>query len=409
MLSPRIRAHGRAFAHIAAFHPELTALRRELHAHPELGFEEHYTARRVIESLKVCGVDEIHTGIGKTGVVAVIHGRERGSGRMMGLRADMDALPMQEDNDFAWRSARPGLMHGCGHDGHTAMLVGAARYLAETRQFDGSAVLIFQPGEEGFAGAKAMIEDGLFERFPVQSVYAMHNWPQMKPGTVGINTGPMMAAADRITIEISGKGGHGAHPYQTVDAVLVAAHIITAVQSIVSRNVRALDQAVISLCSMHAGDPGAFSVVPGKATLVGTVRSFSAEVQALLERRLQEVCTGVAMGLGATAHVRYERVYPATINTRDEARFAADVAQRLLGHEHVDRELEPSMGAEDFAFMLQVKPGAYLRLGQGTEHGVGSCFLHNSRYDFNDDVLPLGAALHAGLIEQGMPLASAAT
>lgn len=298
-------------------------------------------------------------------------------------------------------------MHACGHDGHTAMLVGAARYLAETRQFDGTAVLIFQPGEEGFAGAKAMIEDGLFERFPVQSVYAMHNWPQMKPGTVGINPGPMMAAADRITIEISGKGGHGAHPYQTVDPVLVAAHIITAVQSIVSRNVRALDQAVISLCSMQAGDPGAFSVVPGKATLVGTVRSFSAEVQTLLERRLQEVCGGVAMGLGATAHVRYERVYPATINSRDEARFAADVAQRLLGHEHVDRTLEPSMGAEDFAFMLQVKPGAYLRLGQGTEHGVGSCFLHNSRYDFNDDVLPLGAALHAGLIEQGMPLAVA--
>jgi len=409
VLLPRIRAHGRAFAHIAAYHPELTALRRELHANPELGFEEHYTARRVVESLKVCGVDEIHTGVGKTGVVAVIHGREHVSGRMMGLRADMDALPMHEDNDFAWRSAKPGLMHGCGHDGHTAMLVGAARYLAETRQFDGTAVLIFQPGEEGFAGAKAMIDDGLFERFPVQSVYAMHNWPQMKPGTVGINTGPMMAAADRITIEISGKGGHGAHPYQTVDPVLVAAHIITAVQSIVSRNVRALDQGVISLCSMQAGDPGAFSVVPGKATLVGTVRSFSAEVQDLLERRLNEVCAGVAMGLGAKAHVRYERVYPATINTRDEARFAADVAQRLLGHEHVDRELEPSMGAEDFSFMLQVKPGAYLRLGQGTEHGVGSFFLHNSRYDFNDEVLPLGAALHAGLIEQGMPLASAAT
>ena len=408
MLTPRIKAHGRAFAHIAAFHPELTAFRRDLHAHPELGFEEHYTARRVVESLKVCGVDEIHTGIGKTGVVAVIHGRQRTSGRLIGLRADMDALPMQEDNDFTWRSTRPGLMHGCGHDGHTAMLIGAARYLAETRQFDGSAVLIFQPGEEGFAGAKAMIEDGLFERFPVQSVYAMHNWPQMKPGTVGINAGPMMAAADRITIEISGKGGHGAHPYQTVDPVLVAAHIITAVQSIVSRNVRALDQAVISLCSMHAGDPGAFSVVPGKATLVGTVRSFSAEVQDLLERRLQEVCAGVAMGLGATAHVHYERVYPATINTRDEARFAAGVARHLVGHEHVNDELEPSMGAEDFAFMLQVKPGAYLRLGQGTDHGVGSCHLHNSRYDFNDEVLPLGAALHASLVEQGMPLAAPA-
>lgn len=404
MLSPRIRAHGRAFAHIAEFHPELTVLRRDLHAHPEIGFEEHYTARRVVEALKVCGVDEVHTGIGRTGVVAVIHGRRRTSGRMIGLRADMDALPMTEHNDFAWKSSRPGMMHGCGHDGHTAMLVGAARYLAETRQFDGTAVLIFQPGEEGFAGAKAMIEDGLFERFPVQSVYAMHNWPQMKPGTVGINPGPMMAAADRITIEVSGKGGHGAHPYLTVDPVLVSAHIITAVQSIVSRNVRAIDSAVISLCSMQAGDPGAFSVVPGKATLVGTVRTFNPDIQSLVERRLAEVCSGVAMGLGATAHVQYDRVYPATINSAPEARFAADVAQRLLGHEHVVRDMEPSMGAEDFSFMLQVKPGAYLRLGQG---GEGSCMLHNSRYDFNDEVLPLGAALHAGLIEQGMPLSGA--
>lgn len=397
----RIRAHGRAFAHIAALHPELTALRRELHAHPELGFEEHYTARRVVESLKICGVDEIHTQIGKTGVVALIHGSRRDSGRMIGLRADMDALPMTELNDFAWKSTRAGLMHGCGHDGHTAMLIGAARYLAETRRFNGTAVLIFQPGEEGFAGAKAMIEDGLFERFPVQSVYAMHNWPQMRPGTVGVNPGPMMAAADRITIEVTGKGGHGAHPYLTVDPVLVSAHIITAVQSIVSRNVRAIDNAVISLCSMQAGDPGAFSVVPGKATMVGTVRTFSPEIQSLVERRLNEVCSGVALGLGASAHVRYERIYPATINTPDEARFATRVARDLVGDEHVDSEMDPSMGAEDFSFMLQVKPGAYLRLGQG---GEGSCFLHNSRYDFNDEVLPLGAALHASLIEQGMPL-----
>jgi hippurate hydrolase len=246
-----------------------------------------------------------------------------------------------------------------------------------------------------------MIEDGLFERFPVQAVYGMHNWPQMRPGTVGINPGPMMAAADRITIEITGKGGHGAHPYLTVDPVLVSAHIITAVQSIVSRNVRAVDSAVISLCAMHAGDMGAFSVVPGTATLVGTVRTFSPEIQALVERRLNEVCSGVAMGLGATAHVKYERIYPATINSPDEARFAASVAQGLVGEEHVDSEMDPSMGAEDFSFMLQVKPGAYLRLGQG---GEGSCFLHNSRYDFNDEVLPLGAALHAGLVEQGMPL-----
>ena len=401
MLAPRIKAHGRAFAHIAAFHPELTALRRDLHAHPEIGFEEHYTAQRVVESLKVCGVDEIHTGIGKTGVVALIHGRQRDSAQMIGLRADMDALPITEQNDFAWKSTRPGMMHGCGHDGHTAMLVGAARYLAETRQFNGTAVLIFQPGEEGFAGAKAMIEDGLFDRFPVKAVYGMHNWPQMKPGTVGVNPGPMMAAADRITIEITGKGGHGAHPYLAVDPVLVAAHIITAVQSIVSRNVRAVDSAVLSLCAMQAGDMGAFSVVPGKATLVGTVRSFRPEVQDLMEKRLHEVCSGVALGLGAAAHVHYERIYPATINTPDEARFAAEVAQKLVGHEHLDRQMDPSMGAEDFSFMLQAKPGAYLRLGQG---GEGSCFLHNTRYDFNDDVLPLGAALHAGFIEHGMPL-----
>jgi hippurate hydrolase len=401
MLEPRIKAHGRAFAHIAAFHPELTALRRDLHAHPEIGFEEHYTVQRVVESLKVCGVDEIHTGIGKTGVVALIHGQQRDSGQMIGLRADMDALPITEQNDFAWKSTRPGMMHGCGHDGHTAMLVGAARYLAETRQFNGTATLIFQPGEEGFAGAKAMIEDGLFDRFPVKSVYGMHNWPQMKPGTVGVNPGPMMAAADRITIEITGKGGHGAHPYLAVDPVLVAAHIITAVQSIVSRNVRAIDSAVISLCAMQAGDMGAFSVVPGKAILVGTVRSFRPEVQDLVERRLHEVCSGVALGLGAAAHVNYERIYPATVNTLDEARFAAEVAQKLVGHEHVDRQMDPSMGAEDFSFMLQAKPGAYLRLGQG---GEGSCFLHNTRYDFNDDVLPLGAALHAGFIEHGMPL-----
>ncbi len=399
-----LQVHGRAFAHIAAFHPEITALRRDLHAHPELGFEEVYTAGRVHEALKVCGVDEIHTGIGKTGLVAVIKGRSTASGKMIGLRADMDALPLAEHNDFAWKSKTAGLMHGCGHDGHTAMLVGAARYLAETRNFDGTAVLIFQPGEEGCGGAKLMIEEGLFERFPVQSIYGMHNWPAMRPGTIGLNPGPMMAAADRITIEITGKGGHGAHPYQTIDPVLVAAHIITAVQSIVSRNVKALDSAVISLCAMHAGDLGAMSVVPDKATLVGTVRAFTPVVQALVERRLTEMCTAVAMGFGATATVNYERLYPATVNTLAEARFAGDVAQSLVGRDNVVRDLEPSMGAEDFSFMLQVKPGAYLRIGQGEENGVGSCFLHNSRYDFNDDILPLGAALHASLIEQGMPL-----
>jgi amidohydrolase len=403
MLSPRLKANGRAFAQIAQFLPELVALRRDLHAHPELGFDEVYTSARVAEALKTCGVDEVHTGIGKTGVVGVIRGRSTASGRMVGLRADMDALVMVEHNEFPWRSCKSGLMHGCGHDGHTAMLVGAARYLAETRNFDGAAVLVFQPGEEGFAGAKHMIEDGLFDRFPVESIYAMHNWPALKPGTIGINPGAMMAAADRVTIEIAGKGGHGAHPHLAVDPVVVAAHIITAVQSIVSRNVRPIDEAVISICAVQAGDPHAMSVIPGNATLVGTVRTFNPEVQALVEKRLSELCSAVALGLGATATVKYERIYPATINTADEADFAADVAESLVGAEHVVRDLEPSMGAEDFSFMLQTKPGAYLRIGQG---GEGNSFLHNSRYDFNDDILPLGSALHASLVEQSMPLST---
>ncbi|MBI2749499.1 MAG: amidohydrolase [Burkholderiales bacterium] len=402
---PQLQVRGRAFEQIAAFHPELTAFRRDLHAHPELGFEEVYTAARVKEALERCGVDAIHTGIGKTGLVATIRGRQDSGNRMIGLRADMDALPMTELNDFAWKSARAGLMHGCGHDGHTAMLVGAARYLAATRNFDGTAVLIFQPGEEGYAGARVMIEEGLFDRFPVEAVYGMHNWPAMRPGTIGLNMGAMMAAADRVTVEIEGKGGHGAHPYQTIDPVLVAAHIITAVQSIVSRNVRPIDSAVVSMCAMHAGDPGAMSVVPGKATLVGTVRTFSAAVQELVERRLSELCSAVAQGFGATATVRYERIYPATINTAPEARFAAQVAENLVGAEQVVRDLEPSMGSEDFAFMLQVKPGAYLRLGQGMGRGEGGCYLHNAQYDFNDAILPLGAALHAGLVEQALPLA----
>jgi amidohydrolase len=408
MLAPRpapaLRANGRVFAQIAEFHPELTAFRRDLHAHPELGFEEVYTGARVREALERCGVDEIHTGIGKTGLVAVIRGRQGGSGRMIGLRADMDALPMTEHNEFAWKSSKAGLMHGCGHDGHTTMLVGAARYLAATRNFDGTAVLIFQPGEEGFAGARIMIEDGLFDRFPVQAVYGMHNWPSMRPGTIGIRPGPMMAAADRVTIDITGRGGHGAHAYMTVDPVVVSAHIITAIQSIVSRNANPIDSAVISICAMQAGDMGAFSVVPGKASLVGTVRTFSPDVQNMVERRLSELCGAVALGFGASASVHYERIYPATINSHEEAVFASEVAENLVGADHVVRDMAPSMGAEDFSFMLQVKPGAYLRIGQGAENGVGSCFLHNTRYDFNDDILPLGAALHAGLVEQSMPL-----
>ncbi len=417
----QLRASGRAFAQIAQFHPELTAFRRDLHAHPELGFEEVYTSSRVIHALKLCGVDEVHTGIGKTGIVAIIKGQQPAttsaqfqSRPMVGLRADMDALPMTEHNEFGWASSKPGLMHGCGHDGHTTMLVGAARYLAETRNFAGDAVLVFQPAEEGRGGAEAMIKDGLFERFPVQSIYAMHNWPAMKPGTIGINAGPMMAAADRITIEITGKGGHGAHAYLTVDPILVAAHIITAVQSIVSRNVKAMDNAVVSLCAIQAGDLAAMSVVPGNATLVGTVRTFKPEVQDFVEQRLKQLCALVAEGFGATATVHYERIYPATINSPAEYTLATAVAEQLVGVENVVRNLEPSMGSEDFSFMLKEKPGAYLRLGQGEQladgkgglvGGVGSHFLHNSCYDFNDSVLPLGAALFAGIVERSMPFA----
>ncbi len=400
--TPRYTALGRAFEAIRAQHPQLQSLRRDLHANPELGFEEHYTAGRVVEALRACGVDELHTGIGKTGVVAVIRGKTDTAGRKIGLRADMDALPMPERTGAEWASRTPNRMHACGHDGHTTMLIGAAQYLAATRRFDGQAVLIFQPGEEGYAGAREMIKDGLFERFPVESVYAMHNWPGMPVGQFGVNTGAMMAASDRITIHITGKGGHGAHAYLTIDPVLVAAHMITAIQSIVSRNVKGADAAVVSICSMQAGDPGAASVIPGEARLVGTVRSFNPAVQNLIEKRLSELCPTVAQAFGATATVTYERGYPATINTPDRAQFAGDVAASIVGEANVHRNWEASMGSEDFSFMLQHKPGAYLRLGQASADGTGSCSLHNSGYDFNDAVLPLGAAWFAGLVEKGL-------
>jgi len=400
-------AKGRVFARIAEFHPELTALRRELHAHPELGYEEVYTSGRVVQSLELCRVDSIHTGLGKTGVVGLIHGRGRSAsnpGPMIGLRADMDALPLQEFNECSWKSTRDGLMHGCGHDGHTTMLVGAARYLAETRRFDGTAVLIFQPGEEGYAGARAMMQAGLFDRFPCEKVFAQHNSPETPLGVVGVTPGPMQAAADRIEIIVRGKGGHGARPHQAIDPVLVAGHIITAVQSIVSRNVSAFDQAVVSICSMQGGHPGAMSVIPGEVRLVGTVRTYNEGIQQSIEDRLSQLCSGIAQGFGAHAEVVFERGYPATVNTVPEAEFVADVAATLVGEDKVWRNMLPSMGGEDFSFMLQAKPGAYIRIGQGLPHGPGPHPLHNSRYDFNDDILPLGAALHASLIEQALPL-----
>ena len=388
--------------HINGWHAEFTALRRDLHMHPELGFDEHRTAKVVCERLAAYGIEH-HAGIGRTGVVAVVRGRSVASGRSVGLRADMDALPMQEENTFAHKSRYDGRMHGCGHDGHTTMLLAAARYLHETRSFDGTAYLIFQPGEEGYAGAKEMIADGLFERFPAEQVFALHNWPGLPPGRIGITPGPAMAAADRIEITIDGRGGHGAHPHAAIDPVLVAGHIITAAQSVVSRNVSPIDTAVVSLCAMQAGNPGAMSVIPAHAKLVGTVRTFRPATQDMIERRLSELIPAIATAFGATATLRYERVYPATINHERQAEFAASVAEALIGAENVVRNLDPSMGSEDFSFMLQAKPGAFARLGQGGAEG--GCFLHNSTYDFNDAVIPLGAGYLASLVESAMPLA----
>jgi amidohydrolase len=386
---------------LRAQHVELTAMRRDLHAHPELGFEEHRTAEVVTRELAALGV-EFHAGVGKTGVVGVIRGESTRSGRTIGLRADMDALPMHEENNFAHVSRFKGRMHGCGHDGHTTMLLAAARYLASTRRFDGTVYLIFQPGEEGFGGGKAMVDDGLFERFPADQIYALHNWPGLPPGQIAVRPGPMMAAADRIEIHIEGRGGHGAHPYLSIDPVLVAGHIITAVQSIVSRNVSPIDNAVVSLCAMHAGNLAAMSVIPRDARLVGTVRTFRAKTQDDIERRLNDLVHSIAAAFGATATLKYERMYPATINTEREAEFAASVADSLVGPSNVVRDLEPSMGSEDFSFMLQQRPGAYARLGQGgAESG---CFLHNTRYDFNDEVIPLGGGYLAALAEAAMPL-----
>lgn len=398
---PYLGAHA-AVTRVRAFHRDLIAIRRELHRHPELGFEEHFTAELVARELARYGVDEIHREIGRTGVVGVIRGRSDTSGRRIGLRADMDALPITEENSFEHRSTHEGRMHACGHDGHTTMLLGAARHLAATREFDGVAHLIFQPGEEGYGGAQAMVVDGLFERFPCDAIYAMHNWPGLPAGTIAVRPGPMMAAADRVTIHVEGRGGHGAHPYLAIDPVVVAAHVITAAQSIVSRNVNPIDAAVISLCSLQAGNPGAMSVIPREATIVGTVRTFKRETQDMIEARLADLAQSVARGFGATARVDYERVYPATINSRDEALFGAQVARELVGEDKFVGDLDPSMGSEDFSFMLLQRPGAYFRIGQG---GADSgCYLHNTRYDFNDSILPLGAALYARLVERAMPL-----
>jgi hippurate hydrolase len=381
---------------IAARHDEMIEWRRHLHAHPELAFEEVATARFVADRLAAFGI-EVHRGLAGTGVVGVLR---QGNGRgTIGLRADMDALAMTERNSFAHASRHPGKMHGCGHDGHTTMLLGAARYLAETRAFDGTVHLIFQPAEEGAGGAKVMLDQGLFDRFPCDTVFGMHNWPQLPLGTFGVRAGPVMAAADHFDITVTGKGGHGAMPHLGIDPIVVAAHIVTATQTLVSRSVDPVDAAVVSVTMIEGGS--AFNVIPDTVTLSGTVRSFRPETQDRLQLGLSRVAGQIAAAFGATAEVSYRRRYPATVNTATEAAFAATVAAQVVGADHVRRDAEPSMGAEDFAFMLEQRPGCYVWLGQG---GVpASCVLHNPLYDFEDQILPIGASYWALLAETALP------
>jgi hippurate hydrolase len=391
----------RSIETIRKYHGELRELRRDIHAHPELAYEENRTSQIVAERLASWGI-EVHRGIARTGVVGVVHGKKNGSGRGVGLRADMDCLPMHETSNLPYKSTHAGRMHACGHDGHTTMLLGAARYLAETRDFDGTAYLIFQPAEEGGAGGQKMVEEGLFERFPANEIYAVHNWPGLPPGQISVRPGPVMAATDEIQFTVHGKGGHAAMPHLTLDPVVVAAQIITALQTIASRNVNPLDAIVVSVCSMQTSQLGAFNVIPDFVKLVGTVRSFRPETRDLAERRIKEIVPGVAKALGASAEVDYRRGYPATINSEREAAFAAQVGERVFGKDNVFTDAEPTMGGEDFSFMLQARPGAYVFLGQGG--GPNGCYLHNPGYDFNDDVIPLGAGYLAALVEASLPL-----
>ena len=380
---------------IASMQGDISAWRRDIHAHPELLYDVQRTAATVADKLKSFGCDEVVAGIGRTGVVGVIRGG-KGSGRVIALRADMDALPIQEANDLPYKSTVPGKMHACGHDGHTAMLLGAAHYLAETRNFAGTAVVIFQPAEEGGAGGKAMVQDGLMDRFHIEEVYGMHNYPGLAVGQFALRPGPLMAAADRITIEIEGRGGHAARPHVSVDTVLVGAQIINQIQSIVARNVDPLHAAVISICVFQAGTTD--NVIPQTALLRGTARSLTPEVRDLLEQRLQAVVTGTARLYGASAKLTYRRDYPVTRNHEKQAAFAASVAGEVVGRERVDDAVAPVMGAEDFSFMLEARPGAFIFVGNGD-----SANLHHPAYDFNDEAIPFGASYWVKLIETALP------
>jgi hippurate hydrolase len=382
---------------VADLADEVTEWRRDMHAHPELLYEVHRTAALVADKLRAFGCDEVVTGIGRTGVVGVIKGRRGGGGKVIGLRADMDALPIEEATNAPYKSQNPGLMHACGHDGHTAMLLGAAKYLAETRNFDGTAIMIFQPAEEGGGGGKAMVEDGLITRFGIQEVYGLHNWPGHPVGAFAIRPGPVMAAADRFTITIEGRGGHAAHPNKCIDTLLVASQVVVGLQSITSRNVDPLESAVVSVCSFKSGDT--YNVIPQHATLLGTVRTLKPEVQDLVEARISEVTKGVAAAFGATASVDYVRGYPVTYNHPDQTEFMAKVAEMVGAG--VKTDIPPQMGAEDFSYMLQERPGAYIFLGNGD-----SAQCHHPAYDFDDSAIPYGVSLWAKIIEERMPAAA---
>ncbi|NYT62432.1 amidohydrolase [Alcaligenaceae bacterium] len=387
---------------IVGWKSEIAAIRRDIHAHPELAYEEIRTADVIARTLESWGIPT-HRGLGITGVVGTIHGKTQ-NGRALGLRADMDALPMQELNTFEHASKHAGKMHACGHDGHMAMLLAAARYLAEHRNFDGTIYVIFQPAEEGFSGAKAMIDDGLFTLFPMDAVFGMHNWPGMAVGTFGVLAGPMMASSNTFEIRLEGKGAHGAMPHLGVDPVMAAVQLAQSFQTIISRDRNPLDPAVLSVTQIHSGS--ADNVIPNDAILRGTVRTFSDETLDLIEKRMHEITQYTSQALNCTAEFSFQRKYPPTVNHEREAEFCAQVLEQIVGKDRVDRAVQPSMGAEDFAFMLKEKPGCYVWIGNGegdhrmAGHGLGPCTLHNGSYDFNDDLIPLGATYWAELAKQ---------
>jgi amidohydrolase len=379
---------------VADLQPDIQAWRRDIHEHPELLYDVHRTAAFVAERLREFGCDEVATGLGRTGVVGVIRGRKpagEGDIRGIGLRADMDALPVAEATDLPYASKTPGKMHACGHDGHTAMLLGAARYLSETRNFAGDAVVIFQPAEEGGAGAAAMIRDGLLNRFAIDQVYGMHNGPGIPVGSFAIRSGPIMASTDAVDIRIEGRGGHAARPHISIDSVMVGAQLITALQSIVSRSVDPLESAVVSMCEFHAGN--ARNVIPQTAELRGTVRTLTPEVRALVERRVRDVVEGVARMTGAKIDLKYERGYPVVVNHASQTDLAIQVAKEVAGDANV-QEMPPMMGGEDFAYMLEQRPGAFIFCGNGDSAG-----LHHPAYDFNDDAIVFGTSYWIRLVE----------